>query len=283
MLAADKIQPRRYETIANLGTFHILRGDFNEGLGYILEALAINPDAHFGREKYQRWLVEYVLESRENGKIVLPLQSAHAKDSPRRGAYDFRDFIGRRVFNGDRGQDFSREAVRGVLGMLRFANFESPVLLEALGDLLLDGDPGTDAKRLAARSYLKASYVTADRDAKARYRDLARRAISFQTQTPHIQQQLSLDELEGDFAKELADANAWYKELKDREIQWIRDGKDTDAEFDRYYRGAPVAAGVDTPGTYETEIEVSLAILALVLFVLWLTSRRYLSAKRLSK
>src|SRR6185295_314833 len=58
MTAADRLAPNRYETLANLGTFHILAGDLERGKALVDRALAINPDAHFGRERYQKWLVE---------------------------------------------------------------------------------------------------------------------------------------------------------------------------------------------------------------------------------
>ena len=50
------------------------------------------------------------------------------------------------------------KAITGVLGMMKFGNHDSPVLLEALGDLLVSRGYDTDGKRLAARAYLKASY-----------------------------------------------------------------------------------------------------------------------------
>lgn len=61
MLAKEKKFPGLYETYSNLGTFYILKGEFAKGLPYIDQALTINPDAHFGREKYQKWLVEYAM------------------------------------------------------------------------------------------------------------------------------------------------------------------------------------------------------------------------------
>src|SRR5262249_37483812 len=48
--------PDRYETLANLGTIHMLSGHLKVGKEYIDRAIAINPDAHFGREKYQSLL-----------------------------------------------------------------------------------------------------------------------------------------------------------------------------------------------------------------------------------
>src|SRR5262245_42838018 len=68
ILAKEKIKPGLYETYSNLGTFYILNGEFKKGLPYIDRALEINPDAHFGRERYQKWLVEYALTRKSDGK-----------------------------------------------------------------------------------------------------------------------------------------------------------------------------------------------------------------------
>lgn len=62
----EKIKPGRYETAVNLGTFYFHSGKFEEGLPQIEIALKINPDAHFGREYYQKVLVEYLLQQRKN-------------------------------------------------------------------------------------------------------------------------------------------------------------------------------------------------------------------------
>ncbi len=59
MVEKETRKPGLYETAANRGTFHIHAGQFEEGLVHLRRALEINPDAHFGRERYQVWLVEY--------------------------------------------------------------------------------------------------------------------------------------------------------------------------------------------------------------------------------
>src|SRR5579884_4228255 len=67
ILAKDGKRVGLYETEANRGTFLIHAGRLEEALEHISEALRINPDAHFGREKYQALLVEYMLERRRRG------------------------------------------------------------------------------------------------------------------------------------------------------------------------------------------------------------------------
>jgi tetratricopeptide (TPR) repeat protein len=153
-LRAAKLQPDRYETEANLGTFLIHSGKLEEGLVHIDKALRINPDAHFGREKYQKALVEYVLDRRKANGPALPLSAQGEK-------LDFGKFLAK-------GRDLEhlskiegRDAIRGILGMMRFGKHDSPVLLEALANLLCPiGNHElsmVDAKQLAARAYLLAS------------------------------------------------------------------------------------------------------------------------------
>src|SRR5688572_30431908 len=43
-------EPQRYETLSNLGTLLFFVGRLDESKQHIRRALAINPDAHFGRE-----------------------------------------------------------------------------------------------------------------------------------------------------------------------------------------------------------------------------------------
>jgi tetratricopeptide (TPR) repeat protein len=250
ILAKEQFRPGLYETYSNLGTFHILAGDFEKGLPYIDQALAINPDAHFGRERYQKWLVEYALTRCKDGKLTFPLQPVR-DDGPLWGPnpYGFSAFLKERLRKSHLDQDDVQAAVKGVLGMMRFANHANPLLLEALGELLL-AHGGPDAKRLAARAYLKASYEMTDDAARQAYRKLAGNALSMQTTGPYNSDQLMLSDLETDFQAELADADQWYAELRAQELGWIRDGKDADAEFDRLYTEEPTALG----GTLRSQI-----------------------------
>jgi hypothetical protein len=73
-----------YSTHANLGTFLILgpfrqvrpgnkqdREVLREGLKSIQTAIEINPDSHFGRERWQAVLIEYMIELHANPRVLL--------------------------------------------------------------------------------------------------------------------------------------------------------------------------------------------------------------------
>ncbi len=49
----EKAFPGEYTTEANLGTFLAMKGDLDGAIAHLEAAIKINPDAHFGREKYQ--------------------------------------------------------------------------------------------------------------------------------------------------------------------------------------------------------------------------------------
>lgn len=55
--------PGRYTTAANLGTFLAHAGRLEEGLALLEEAIRINPDAHFGRERYQVTAIRFAIEA----------------------------------------------------------------------------------------------------------------------------------------------------------------------------------------------------------------------------
>lgn len=272
MLSSRRRDPRRYETEANLGTFYLHSDDFARGIETIGKALEINPDAHFGREKYQKLLAEYVLDRQRSapGGRLLPLRRTHVVD------YDFASWlklarhepvrstrlvedpltkkwvaVEEKAPDPDFGLSSSAvpkpndtqtayaAAVKGVLGMMKFGNFESPVLLEALGDLLAQGvnehgmgDLGGNAGRLAARAYLKAAMHVDDENAKKAYRGLAGRLV-------RTHEGWSMASLEAELKAELAEARAWFAEVEKNEHQWLREGKNPEAEFARLYYADP--------------------------------------------
>jgi hypothetical protein len=131
--------------------------------------------------------------------------------------------------------------------MMKFGHHDSPVLLEALADLLCHDhyDRDHDAKQLAARAYLKASYAVADEQAKRAYRRMAGSVLYLQTRGTATNDELFLQELDVAFQQELDDARQWYETVRQDELTWINEGKDPEQEFDRvYYREPEVLSPV---------------------------------------
>jgi tetratricopeptide (TPR) repeat protein len=222
MEALEKIAPGRYETYSNLGTFHFLAGDIPKALPLIDKALAINPDAHFGREKYQRWLGEYVETSSPRGS--------------------FADFLDRKLGRPADVADL-QACLKGLVGMMRFANHENPYLLQALADILMidryGGYPERDAKRLAARAVLKKGYSPSDRSFDPKVVEKVKEILSLQYRHGQTGETLTVDELTARFKEELTDAENWYAALRSMEVGWIKSGADPEAEFDKLYTEEP--------------------------------------------
>jgi hypothetical protein len=139
---------------------------------------------------------------------------------------DFADFLKAE------GETDRKAAIQGVLGMMRFANYDSPILLEALASLLAAGhEPSQDARLLAARALLQASYKTQSNTAQSdAFRKAAGKALS-------THDGYKLERLESEFQKELADAATYIAAVEADEQRWIAANADVDAEFHRkYYR-----------------------------------------------
>jgi tetratricopeptide (TPR) repeat protein len=270
-LDIERIQPGRYETAANLGTFYIHGGRPKEGLPHIERALRINPGAHFGREKYQKLLVEYVLHRRPTGAVRLPLADVKAPPpaDPKNGMEYYAEITSSfaEFLKPDHPEHITNfevaDALKGILGMMKFGNYDSPILLEALGSLLIQrryADTPGDAKLLAARAFLKASYETSDDPARSAYRLMGQSALQNKVmtgQSGHV----SLEQVEAGFQQELEDAKSWYAELRERELSWIRDGRNPEAEFDRLYTSEPELTGMDVEPKIASNLRLkSLAI-----------------------
>lgn len=230
----ESLKPGLYETYANLGTFYILNREYQKGLPYIDKALAVNPNAHFGRERYQKYLVEYILFKRSRAD-----ESVQSKGNPSSvdGLGGFGHFLATQTGTTKLSETKLREAIVAVQGMMRFADHDNPLLLKALGDLLIyDENPTSDAKLLACRCYLLASRPRKD---PMPYRELAEKALSRQTKWANSDQPISLGEVERNLETELHEASLWYGELLTDERRWIRLGMNADEEFDRLYSAEP--------------------------------------------
>jgi len=124
---AGNIKEHTYRYHANIGTFYIHRWlangadrqdmtDAEMARDHIAKAIEINPDAHFGREKYQLMAIEWILNP------------PTSQDDER---FDYRSFL-------DHQQDLDIEhAIEGVSGLIVLgAAWESVDVYKVLGDLL---------------------------------------------------------------------------------------------------------------------------------------------------
>jgi hypothetical protein len=228
MLKKDSIAPGEYRTMANLGTFYVHHGDSKTGKKYIETAIKINPDAHFGRERIQLELVKYALNKRDNGVIGLPLceetpawiYGRHRRNKP----FNFYKHLIKAKISVE-------EGVKGVEGMLRFGNFDSPVLLEALGDVLLQDNGGRDMnppRNLATMAYLKAG-IEAPKYEKI-YHEKAKVAFEAVGDSRKKYKEVS-DRLTNGIKK----GKENFARIRANEIFWILNGMDPEAEYKKHY------------------------------------------------
>jgi hypothetical protein len=126
-LARKPNEEHQYRYHANLGTFLAHAGRLDEALLHLEQAVRINPDAHFGRERYQIDAIRYVRLARRDPEVWKE--------------HNILTFAGYRLgngitatSNGDRKLDW-KSAYTGIAGMLRFGGLEGAELYRCLGDL----------------------------------------------------------------------------------------------------------------------------------------------------
>lgn len=278
-IQSEQFHPDRYQTAANLGTFYFHAGRLEESLTQIERALKMNPEAHFGREKYQKLLTEYVLKRRQNGSSKLPLAQVVVEDGVTNPTVEdyakvsdtFADFIRPKdEIDQSVREESTAAAIKGVLGMMKFARHDSPILLEALGSLLTQGDyyleREFDAKLLATRAFLKASYEVQDAAARTAYRGMAVNALRMQSpRSSHAQ--LSLEEVEEAFQNERIEGREWYTQLEERELSWIRSGINPETEFDKLYEAPPEVSGMNKRDglSFDQELAIGAIVVATII------------------
>lgn len=225
------LDPRRYETLANLGTFYVHAGRFALGLPLLEKAVEVNPAAHFGREKIQVALVKYVAKASEKGPLKLPVTT---NDGAERG---FAVFYARLLRPTDDSGSLTSaerdEAITGLAGMMRFGTHQHPILAEALGDVLSFPQVGSQEQQLAARAYLKSALAVNDPAARAAYEKKAEEIL-------HSQEGAKLADLQKAFADELAQGEAWAAQIAADEAKWIAEGVDAEASYEKKYADSPV-------------------------------------------
>ena len=286
----------RYKTAANLGTFYLHSRQLDKGIEQLELAIKINPNAHFGRERYQLYLAKYIKLRLENGhlrdgRLLLPLRYDRDHNSP---AADLETdssqpidqvhphekvrHFGSAVVYFDDGtyrqidEKQTADAVKGILGMMRFGHYDSPVLLECLGDLLSETSSvnQNSAYTIAARAYMRAADLLPQDDEapRNRYHELVKRVMHYKENLDHqdIRRYLEL---------ELAEAKEYYTQIVADEELWISQNADVDALFQaKYYASSDTQitlsdyAGdkpVTNSGNKLAEVVVFIAIALLLL------------------
>lgn len=226
MLKVEQLAPGRYKTAANLGTFYIHNRQLEKGLEHIKRAITINADAHFGRERYQQYLVEYVLSKKGTAPVTLPLDSSFA-DREWGGYASFVLHKAGLSPKSDSAIVEIRKAIKGVSGMMHFGTYNSPVLLEALGDLYTDSRLSPEERTIGAMAYKKAAREVVG--VTQEYYKL--KAYSVVYVTPELDDAyigVSLDSL-------LAQGSAQFNEIGIHEREWIARGIDVDSAFAATY------------------------------------------------
>ena len=244
----------KYKTAANLGTFYLHSRQLDQGIEQLEKAIELNPNAHFGRERYQLYLARYLqlrIASRHlrMGKFALPLnyqvdeELDHELPPREERISNFSEAV--RQYNSPedlylKDEDRSK-AVQGILGMMRFGHYDSPVLLECLGDLLYDpGGGDNNALTIAARAYLQASiHLDANNSAaQSGYLSLAKQSL-------HQKKDLKLHHIRRYLEQEVHEADQFYASIVADEKRWIAEGLDVEALFvAKYYT---VESGEEDP------------------------------------
>ncbi len=234
-----------YETYANLGLFYMHNNDMKNGVLYVQKALKVNPNAHFGREKYQLHLGKYIISRMKNDSLILPLTSGF-----KTGFYEYlaKHEFKTKDYKSDEHFKEVANAIKGVAGMMTFANYRSPVLLEVLADLLLHTNSYRGAGNLASRAYLKASWETKGEVAKSYYektkwaREPIRQGEMIPgaerrngdgkiTSEPNNAPSVRIANLETALKYEIQLAEIWFDSIRVNEINWIKEGLNPDSAF----------------------------------------------------
>lgn len=235
MMDSLAITPNRYETLSNLGTFMIYAGDLPASRRWLQKALAINPDAHFGREKYQLWLVEHLMLRSDPASLpeIMEGLPAYKSDKVRENYAEFIMFR-QGDSSGWMEEDARGAALRGVLGMMLFADYRNPALLEALGDILEQGNPLKNAVHIADQAYAFARDLYGEKAATERLNKKIKEANSNYSS----KEAPDLKKLKQAMSGAQAAGEALARRVREDELKWIASGQDAGREFEKKYLGA---------------------------------------------
>lgn len=232
------LEAHRYRHAANLGTFHAhrwVRGgadrsdttDLKTARDLIARAIELNPDAHFGRERYQLRAIEWLLE--------VPPYRAAAEGS---GTGELGDFLGLQEKHwvatesgeGRLEKEGIGDAVRGLSGLIVLGNaWESVDVFHALAlALALDG---RNSVAFLARLRIEEIVRAGGRSLRpgAPEGDALLQALW----QPHLLRDGRQESLREEFTERRRDARDWLSGYHGQVLRRLREGRhpDTDPTF----------------------------------------------------
>jgi hypothetical protein len=129
-LAVAPDADHEYRRLANVGTFHAHAGRYDEALVALRAAVALNPAAHFGREKYQIAVIEVVRQAQQRPALL--------SDASVLGQIEPEVDLGwHALFERDGGRQVPDDLYQGVAGMVRFGGRDSALLFGLLAEVFL--------------------------------------------------------------------------------------------------------------------------------------------------
>lgn len=259
--------PERYETCANLGTFYLHNGQFPKGIQYLQKAIKINPDAHFGRERFQVYLAEYLLSLGQTDTFWLPLNINKYRYQNKPGYHvnqrmvepdtvineitqyrfrpskksdlNFYEFVLRKYHErtGERPGRLPeaelQAALEGIGGMIKFGQLGSPVLLDVMGELLAADQSKMAARRMGALAFLRAGKLSGSKAISNAYQTKA--ALLLELAELPGERTLGISELERFLDTEVRRADAYRDAMRADETCWIARGIDPEVAFAKKY------------------------------------------------
>lgn len=208
-----------YRYHANRGTILAHSTRYQEGLKELESALAINPEAHFGREKYQVLALKYILAGQQNPELWQTANFLSYSRDPSTAPNLFHairpSFEVHHYSDEIPDQEQIQSTFEAVAGMLRFGGREGPELYRSLADLsLAQGD-------LNAAWYFYRIAIRKDHPAKEKLEDVIAAIEKHWSQADH-----SMPLTKQHFEKVMVNSKQWQRAFEEAELAALQDGQD---------------------------------------------------------
>ncbi len=290
-LAANPDKEHQYRYHANLGTFYAHSGQFDDALAQLRTAVEINPDAHFGRERYQIELIEYVAEAKQDAEVW------RRRSFLRNAGYLLNVHIGgeglqlnayrsekhrQRDWHGQRELDWD-EAHKAIGCMLRFGGLEGAELYRSLGELYLHKRHLNLAwwafARAIERGHPAADVLKAGQESIVMHWDRVQEHSSW----------VHLNPTQADYIKRRDNADRWLEAFQEAEAAMVKDGKEVTSDeslqslldlADRAVPPVPIPKGSFSLSSIPAEALIAMWFIAVAVIVLWLVGRFLLMRRK---